>query len=217
MVLNIRSLVLTHLVVVVFPSIFWLSQTLTVPSLDAVAKMECSSETLMRFTAALCSWRWATSSPLGCHPETHIYSLRALMSPVSGSVTGWGLLCEMRELNTKTAQLSEANKCQEIKPVQFQQLHFGSGLRLVKCFSSEANKSIIDPFVSLLPDLLAKTNLDNTQVSLSGFSFISWHLHQLKWQNITGGSLYQLQLINVNSVTKMKPFIKKLLENVEPD
>jgi len=48
---------LAHLVVVVLPSIFWLSQTFTVPSFDAVEKMECSSETLMRFTAALCSWR----------------------------------------------------------------------------------------------------------------------------------------------------------------
>lgn len=56
--------------VVVFPSIFWLSHTLTVPSLEAVAKMECSSETRMRFTAALCSCRWATSRPFGCHPET---------------------------------------------------------------------------------------------------------------------------------------------------
>ena len=56
-------------VVVVLPSIFWLSHTFTVPSLEAVAKMQCSSDTRIRFTAALCSWRWATRSPLGCQPE----------------------------------------------------------------------------------------------------------------------------------------------------
>lgn len=31
--------------------------------------MECSSETLIRFTVALCSWRWATRRPFGCHPK----------------------------------------------------------------------------------------------------------------------------------------------------
>lgn len=46
---------LSYLVVVVFPSIFWLFQTFTVPSFEQVAKMECSSETRMRFTADLCS------------------------------------------------------------------------------------------------------------------------------------------------------------------
>lgn len=58
-----------YLVVVVFPSIFWLFQIFTVPSFEHVAKSKCSSETLIRFTADLCSWRCATSSPLGRHPE----------------------------------------------------------------------------------------------------------------------------------------------------
>ncbi len=57
-----------HLVVVVLPSIFRLSQIFTVPSLEHVAKMECSSETRIRFTADLCSWRWATRRPFGCQP-----------------------------------------------------------------------------------------------------------------------------------------------------
>lgn len=58
-----------YLVVVVFPSIFWLFQIFTVPSFEHVAKSKCSSETLIRFTADLCSWRCATSNPLGRHPE----------------------------------------------------------------------------------------------------------------------------------------------------
>lgn len=58
-----------YLVVVVFPSIFWLFQIFTVPSFEHVAKSECSSETLIRFTADLCSWRCATRSPLGRHPK----------------------------------------------------------------------------------------------------------------------------------------------------
>ena len=58
-----------YLVVGVFPSIFWLFQIFTVPSFEQVANSECSSETLIRFTADLCSWRCATSSPLGRHPE----------------------------------------------------------------------------------------------------------------------------------------------------
>lgn len=61
--------VMGYLVVVVFPSIFWLFQIFTVPSFEHVAKSKCSSETLIRFTADLCSWRCATRSPLGRHPE----------------------------------------------------------------------------------------------------------------------------------------------------
>lgn len=58
-----------YLVVVVFPSIFWLSQIFTVPSFEQVAKIECSSDTRILFTADLCSWRCATKSPLGCQPR----------------------------------------------------------------------------------------------------------------------------------------------------
>lgn len=70
--------------------------------------------------------------------------------------------------------------------------HFGSNS------GSHTNNSIIKPFISPIYLLWAKTNVENMQPMLLGFSFIASAdccFCQLKWSM----TVYQLWIINVNS------------------